>query len=80
MLCLQGNKLNKRQIWYFVCCYSGGIDLQDINNYQLGKGIRKVIPSCSLWSICEKYPSADGSYIPFKESQDNEARQLYGDN
>ena len=27
-----------------------------------------------------KYPSADGSYIPFKERNENEARQLYGDN
>ena len=47
---------------------------------RLGKGVRKVIPSCALWSIREKYPSADGSYIPFKESRDDEARQLYGDN
>ena len=44
---------------------------------QLGKGVRKVIPSCTLWSIREKYPSADGSYIPFKESREDEARQLY---
>ena len=47
---------------------------------QLGKGVRKVIPSCALWSIREKYPSADGSHIPFKESRDDKARQLYGDN
>ena len=47
---------------------------------QLGKGVRKVIPSCALWSIREKHPSVDGSYIPFKESRDNDARQLYGDN
>ena len=44
---------------------------------QLGKGVRKVIPSCTLWSIREKYPSADGSYIPFKESREDKARQLY---
>ena len=47
---------------------------------RLGKGVRKVIPSCTLWSIREKYASADGSYIPFKESRDDEARQLFGDN
>ena len=47
---------------------------------RLSKGVRKVIPSCVLWSICKKYPSADGSYIPFKESRYDEARQLYGDN
>ena len=47
---------------------------------RFGKGVRKVIPSCALWSIHEKYPSADRSYIPFKERRDDEARQLYGDN
>ena len=47
---------------------------------RLGKGVKKVIPSCALWSIREKYPSVDGSYIPFKESRDDKARQLYGDN
>ena len=47
---------------------------------RLGKEVRKVIPSCALWSIREKYPSADGSYIPFKESRDDETRQLYRDN
>ena len=47
---------------------------------RLGKGVRKVIPSFSLWSIREKCPSADWSYISFKESLDDEARQLYGDN
>ena len=46
----------------------------------LGKGFRKAIPSCALWSIREKYPSANGSYIPFKETCDNEVKQLYGDN
>ena len=50
-----------------------------IHNW-LGKAFRKVIPSCALWSICEKCPSANGSYIPFKESCDDEAKQLYGDN
>ena len=50
-----------------------------IHNW-LGKGFRKLIPSCALWSICEKCPSANGSYIPFKESCDDEAKQLYGDN
>ena len=47
---------------------------------RLGKRVRKVIHSCTLWSICKKYPSATGSYIPFKESNEKEARQLYGDN
>ena len=47
---------------------------------RLGKWVRKVIPSCALWNIRQKYPSADGSYIPFNESRDDEARELYGDN
>ena len=47
---------------------------------RLGKGVRRIIPSCALWSICQKSPSANGSYIPFKESHDDEARHLYGDN
>ena len=47
---------------------------------QLSKGFRKIITSCALWSIREKYPLADGSYFPFKESRDDEARQLYRDN
>ena len=38
------------------------------------------MPPRALWSIHEKYSSADRSYIPFKESPDDEARQLYGDN
>ena len=47
----------------------------------MGKGVRKVIPSWApLWSIHIRYPSANGSYIPFKESYKNEARQPHGDN
>ena len=30
--------------------------------------------------FAKKYTSADGSYILFKERNENEARQLYGDN
>ena len=45
----------------------------------MGKGVRKVIPSCALWSIPKKYSSTDEIYIPFKESRDDEATQLYGD-
>ena len=46
----------------------------------MGKGVTKVILSCTLWNIREKYSSADESYIPFKESCEEEARKLYGDN
>ena len=50
-----------------------------IHNW-LGKGVRKVILSCSLWIIRKKYPSANGSYIPFKRSRENKARKVCGDN
>ena len=47
---------------------------------RFGKGVKKAIPSCALFSIREKYLSADRSYISFKESRDDKARQLYRDN
>ena len=46
----------------------------------MGKGVTKVILLCTLSNIREKYFSADESYIPFKESCEEEARKLYGDN
>ena len=36
---------------------------------RLGKGVRKVIPSCALWKIRNKYPSPDNLYTPFMESK-----------
>ena len=47
---------------------------------RLDKGVSKVLHSCALLSIRKNYPSADENYIPFKESHEDEARQLYGDN
>ena len=41
-----------------------------IYNY-LGKDIRKVIPSCSVWKIRDKFKSVNGIYIPFSESKDD---------
>ena len=46
-----------------------------VHNY-LGKGVRKVIPSCAVWAIRTKYPSEDGRYIPFMESKVEEKRIL----
>ena len=50
--------MNKRWISYFMfVAISDLIDLQNINNFRdgstnrLGKGVRKVISSCALWSI-----------------------------
>ena len=40
----------------------------------LGKGIRKVIPSCAVWAIRNNYPSKDGKYIRFMESEEGENR------
>ena len=33
----------------------------------LGKGRRKVAPSCVVWETREHYPSSSGSYMGFKE-------------
>ena len=35
----------------------------------LGKGNRRVIPSCVVWSIRKLFPEVDGQYTRFKESE-----------
>ena len=40
-----------------------------INN-RLGRGVRKVIPSCAIWAIRNKYPEENNVYIAFQEAND----------
>lgn len=38
---------------------------------RLGKGVRKVIPSCSIWAIRDAYPEIGNlGYVPFQEARD----------
>ena len=42
----------------------------------LGKGVRKVIPSCVVWEIRNNFPSKDRKYIQFMESKECEKRLI----
>ena len=42
-----------------------------VYNY-LGKGVRKVIPSCAVWKIRNEFKSENNLYVPFAESIDEE--------
>lgn len=42
----------------------------------LGKGVRKVIPSCAVWKIRTKYKAVDNEYVPFMESKEDDHRQV----
>ena len=36
----------------------------------LGKGVRKVIASCAIWTIRDMYPEQNGYYVPYQEAKD----------
>ena len=39
---------------------------------QLGQGVRRVIPSCAIWAICDMYPEPNNNYVPFLEAREEE--------
>ena len=43
---------------------------------RLGKGVRRVIPSCAIWAIRDKYPQENNLYEPFRGSSEDEAHLL----
>ena len=49
-----------------------------VHNY-LGKGVRKVIPSCAVWKIRNEYKADNDVYVPFMESKEDEERRLNTD-
>ena len=42
----------------------------------LGRGVRRVIPSCAIWAIRETFPQEGGMYQPFQEAAEEDERLI----
>ena len=47
---------------------------------RLGKGVRKVIPSCAMWKIRNTFSELNMAYIPFQEAGDEITASLESGN
>jgi hypothetical protein len=59
-------------VYYWSLRYSSYRMFVSWSHGHLGKGIRRVIPSCVVRTIRESYPEADGQYTGFRVTEDGE--------
>ena len=70
---LGGDRMNienrsVRYVGYLICTWW-------VHN-RLGRGVRKAIPSCAVWSIRNVYPEQNMSFVPFQEAKDETVASL----